>query len=110
MMQTAQARLDSMGSSLEQETSQRQLWSREVQQASDQTRQELESVARCIAEVQMAIQVRDQRISDLEEVIPDNAVTMECGLQECRDGLRQAQIPEKGQMSEAPIMSMQKMR
>ena len=73
----------------------------ETQQANDQIRQKVESVTRCLAEVQMDVQLRDQRISDLEEILFNNGVTMERGLQECCAGLRQAHIPEKGQVSEA---------
>ena len=39
-MQTAQARVESVGGSLERETSQRQCWSREAQQANDHVSQD----------------------------------------------------------------------
>ena len=48
----------------------------------------------------MDVQLRDQGIFELEELIYENGVTMERGLQECRECLQQTrQIPEKGQVS-----------
>ena len=50
-----------------------------------------------MVETQADFQMRDQRFEDLEEVVSQNAVTMERGLQECREGLASLQIPGKGQ-------------
>ena len=45
--------------------------------------------------------IRDQKITDMEEAIFRNGVTVERGLQECREGLANAQLPVKGQISES---------
>ena len=78
-IKTAQARLDSVGSRLEQEAWQHQSWSRDAQETVGQLRQDLESVTRCLAEVQMDVQLRGQKISDLEEIIFNKGVAMERG-------------------------------
>ena len=49
----------------------------------------------------MDLQLRDQKVSDLEEMIFHNGVTMERRLQECREDLANAQLPAKGQISES---------
>ena len=54
-----------------------------------------------VAETHTDVQVRDQKIEDLEEAIFQNGVTMERGLQECREGLASLQIPDKAPLSEA---------
>ena len=62
-----------------------------------------------MAETQADLQARDQRMDNMEEIVFNNAVTMERGLQECRDGLASLQIPDKGQMS-AGVWSSTKSR
>ena len=58
-------------------------------------------MTQCIAEVQMDLQLRDQKVSDPEEVVFHNIVTMEQGLQECRAGLANVHPPVKGQITES---------
>ena len=67
----AHCRLESVGSRLEQEALQQQSSSREAQASTSQFRQDIGKMAQCIAEVQVDLQfnLRDQKISDLEEAI-----------------------------------------
>ena len=81
----AHCRLESVGSRLDQEASQQQNSSRDAQETASQFRQDIWNLTQCIAEVQVDLQLRDQKISDLEEMIFHNGVTMERGLQECRE-------------------------
>ena len=54
-----------------------------------------------MAEIQANLQARYQQMDNPEGSVFKNAVAIERGLQECRDGLASLQTPDKGQMSEA---------
>ena len=67
------------------EIQQHQLSSRELQAAAGQLREDIRGLTQGFAEVQMDILSRDQRISELEEVIFQAGVTMEMV---CRSAVR----------------------
>ena len=83
-----------MGSRSEQEASQRQSSLSDAQAAAAQSREDIGNLTQCLVEVQVDLQLRDQKVSDLEEVMFHNGVTMEYGLQD-------VQLPAKGQISES---------
>ena len=58
-------------------------------------------MTQCLAEAHVDMQTVDQKISDLEESVFNNGVTVERGFKESREETRKAQHPEKGQISES---------
>ena len=64
--------------------------------------QDIDRAWTSMAELQADLQARDDRMDRVEEAAFHNAVTVERGLQECRDGLSGGlQTPAKGQVSES---------
>ena len=83
----AHRRLEEVGRRCEHGEQQHQQLAQSMQTFAERCGRDIDRAWVSMAETQADLQARDQRMDNLEESVFNDAVTIERGLQECRDGL-----------------------